>query len=196
MSVVAAALLAVLAQEAAGVELPPAPAAAPEAARVLIPEPAADRPVVERPESGPSLGSFLLASFLVLGLLVGAFVLLKRFGRNSRFLAGGGVIQVLARKPLGQRQEIFLVEVGPKVLVVGSTKEHLTTLGEIGAADDLAVLRAGLPKRGEDSARLAFRESLREGLREEETVPPAEKVYDSIAGELEEIRKTVKAWRA
>ena len=42
---------------------------------------------------------------------------------------------------------------------------------------------------------LVFRESLREGIREEEK-PGEARVYDSIVGELAEIRKTVRAWRA
>lgn len=153
--------------------------------------------LVDRPESGPTLGGFLIGSFVVVVLMTGLFVLLKRFGRGSRFLAGGGVISVLARKPLGQRQEVFLVEVGPKVFLVGSTRENLTTLGEFSNPDEVASLRANLPDRKEDSMKLAFRESLREGIREEEKPEPAAtRVYDSIAGELAEIRKTVKAWRA
>ena len=57
--------------------------------------------------------------------------------------------------------------------------------------------RANLPARKDDSMKLAFRESLREGLREEEKPEPAAaRVFDSIAGELAEIRKTVRAWRA
>jgi flagellar biogenesis protein FliO len=132
-----------------------------------------------------------------MALLVGLFLLLKRFGRGSRFLAGGGVISVLARKPLGQRQEVFLVEVGPKVFLVGSTRDTLSTLGEFSNPDEVAVLRANLPGRRDDSMKLAFRESLREGLKdEEEPQPAASRVYDSIAGELAEIRKTVKGWRA
>lgn len=215
------ALAAVLSQDpAVGPELPPEvaapappaleaapakapveeiPAPKPPAAKLVPPEEtkAAPQKLVDRAEDGPSLGGFLGGTIVVLALLVGLFVLLKRFGRGSRYLAGGGVISVLARKPLGQRQEVFLVEVGTKVFLVGSTREHLTTLGEFAHPDEVAVLRANLPGRKDDSMKLAFRESLREGLREEEDPKPATaRVYDSIAGELAEIHKTVRAWRA
>ncbi|HXX92712.1 MAG TPA: flagellar biosynthetic protein FliO, partial [Planctomycetota bacterium] len=153
--------------------------------------------LVDRAEAGPSLGGFVLGSLVVMALLVGLFVLLKRFGKGSRFLAGGGVISVLARKPLGQRQEVFLVEVGPKVFLVGSTRDTLSTLGEFSHPDEVAVLRANLPGRPADSMKLAFRESLREGIKEEEDPKPgAARVVDSIVGELAELRKTVQGWRA
>src|SRR5436309_1193070 len=51
--------------------------------------PVAPQKLVDRPEAGPSLGGFLGGSLVVVALLVGLFVLLKRFGRGSRFLAGG-----------------------------------------------------------------------------------------------------------
>jgi flagellar biosynthetic protein FliO len=175
-----------------------APAAAPPASppRIVPPpqEPPGARKIADRPEPGPSLGGFVFWSLFVLALLTGAFVLLRRLTRGSRFLGGGGVIQVLARKALGQRQEIFLVEIGTKVLVVGSTRDHLTALGEFAGPDDVAVLRASLPASG-GSMKAAFRESLSEGLREAEE-PAGDRLYDSIAGELAQIRRTVKAWRA
>ena len=189
---------------AVGPELPPfpPPAAVPQepvTAKLVPPpdlKPLAQK-LVERPEAGPSLGGFVGGSLVVMALLVGLFVLLKRFGRGSRFLAGGGVISILARKPLGQRQEVYLVEVGTKVFLVGSTRDHLSTLGEFSNPDEVAVLRANLPGRKDDSMKLAFRDSLREGLKdEEEPRPAAARVFDSIAGELAEIRKTVRAWRA
>jgi len=161
----------------------------------------ASRPLEDRSETGPGIGGFIVGSFAVLGLLGGAFLLLRRFGRNSRLLAGASAIKVLARKPLNQKQEIFLVEVGAKVFMIGSTRDHLSTLGEFAAPDEVAVLRANLPERKDDSVRREFHQSLRDGLRGEEggsadAPPREERVFASIADELAEIRKTVRAWRA
>jgi flagellar biogenesis protein FliO len=152
------------------------------------------KPLEDKVEPGPSLGGFVVGSFAVVGFLGVAFLLLRRFGKNSRLLGGAGAIRVLARKPLGPKQEIFLVEVGPKVFMIGSTRDHLSMLGEFAAPDEVALLRANLPGR-EDSQRGEFSQSLREGLRDEEA-PREEKVFASIADELAEIRKTVRAWRA
>jgi flagellar biogenesis protein FliO len=153
------------------------------------------RPLEERAEPGPSVGGFVVGSFAVVGFLGAAFLLLRRFGKNSRFLGAGGAIKVLARKPLGRTQEIFLVEVGGKVFMIGSTREHLSTLGQFASPDEVAMLRADLPERRDDSQRAEFSQSLREGIRGEES-PREEKVFASIADELAEIRKTVRAWRA
>jgi flagellar biosynthetic protein FliO len=186
---------------------PAAPEAPKPAAPVAIPveQPRrASRPLEEKPEAGPSMGGFVVGSFAVVACLGAAFLLLRRFGKNSRFLGGGNAIQVLARKPLGPKQEIFLVEVGAKVFMIGSTRDHLSTLGEFSAPDEVATLRANLPERRNDSHRVEFHQSLREGLREEEgpagtsakAGPREERVFASIADELAEIRKTVRAWRA
>jgi flagellar biogenesis protein FliO len=190
--------------------LPPASQIDPAASELSVPVPPKESPrllleapdrslsqkLVERPESGPSLAGFLFWSGVVLALMVGFFALLKRFGRASRFLAGGGVIHVLARKSLGSRQEIFLVEAGPKVFMIGSTREGLTTLGEFAGPDEVAALRGALPARKDPPMALAFRESLKEGLKEGERGPAEKPLYESIVDELAQIRKTVRAWRA
>lgn len=178
------------------------PVAPKAAVPILIPERKTEAPrisplLADRPEAGPSLGGFMVSSIFVLVLLVGAFMLLKRYGRHSKLLGGGDAIRVLSRKTLGQKQEVFLVEVGPRVFLVGSTREHLSTLGEFSNPDEVAALRAELPAaRGGVSERLSFRESLRDGLKAEEAPPKPEAAYASIADELAEIRKTVQAWRA
>src|SRR5262245_46104571 len=157
------------------VTLPPAlsakPAPEPASVRQAIPaeEPRrAPRPLEDRAEPGPSVAGFIVGSFAVVGLLGGAYLLLRRFGRNSRFLAGASAIKVLARKPLGPKQEVFLVEVGTKVFLIGSTRDHLATLGEFASPDEVAVIRANLPERKDDSLRREFHQSLRDGLRGEE----------------------------
>jgi len=178
----------------------PAPAPALGLPQTGISIPAQEPPRVSRPledhgEAGPSVGGFVVGSFAVVGLLGAALLLLRRFGKNSRFLGNGGAIKILARKPLGPKQEVFLLEVGARVFMVGSTREHLSMLGEFSGPDEVARLRAELPQRKDDSHRVEFRDSLREGLREEEA-PREERVFASIADELAEIRKTVRAWRA
>jgi flagellar biosynthetic protein FliO len=182
----------------------PAPAAdpVPAAPAVKLQEekavaiPAQDPPRVSRPledprvEPGPSLGGFFVGSAAVVVLLGGALVLLRRFGKNSRLLGNGGPIRILARRPLGPKQEVWLLEVGGRVILVGSTRDHLSALGEFRGPDEVAALRAQLPEQRSD-----FRESLREGLHEEEA-PREDRAFASIADELAEIRKTVRAWRA
>lgn len=212
---VAIAALAAFAQEPAGppseraespnpgVTVPPAQAVRPPAEATPSPAPVAipavdlprSRPLEERPEAGPGIGGFIGGSFAVVGCLGGAFLLLRRFGKHSRLLGNAGPIRILARKPLGSKQELLLIEVGPRVFMVGSCRDRLSTLGEFGSPDEVAALRASLPDRRDASHSAEFSQSLREGLREEEA-PREQRVFASIADELAEIRRTVRAWRA
>jgi flagellar biogenesis protein FliO len=176
---------------------PPSPAASP----VLIAEtrPAAKPSplLAERSEGGPSLGGFIASSVFVVALMLGGLLLLKRYGRRSRLLGGADAIKVLARRGLGQRQEVLLIEAGPRVFLVGSTRDQLSTLGEYSDPDEVSALLSGLPG---DTSRATFRQALREGLREEEAPAPApvraERTQSSVMDELAEIRRTVQAWRA
>jgi len=183
--------VSVPAAQAAPQAAPSEPAPVPVGIPAQAPPPRTGRVLEDRPEAGPSVGGFVVGSFAVVGLLGGALLLLRRFGKNSRFLGSGGPIQVLARKPLGPKQEVFLLEVGSRVFMIGSTRDHLSTLGEFSGPDEVAKLRAGLAPNGGAE----FRESLREGLRDQEA-PREERVFASIADELAELRKTVRAWRA
>jgi flagellar biosynthetic protein FliO len=163
--------------------------------------PAAEpRRLSERAESGPSLGGFVVASVAVVLLLGGAFWLLRRYGASSRLLGAGGPVQVLGRRPLGVRQELWVVAVGRRALVLGSTSSGLSTLAEITNPDELAALRAEAPERRADSERKAFADSLRREMKGEPLPAPAagaeDRAFETIAQELAEIRKTVHAWKA
>ena len=157
--------------------------------------PVRPRKLVERSSEGPKLGNFILWSSVVVVLLIGFFVVFRRFTRNSRLFGTNQSIDVIGKRGLGPRQAIFLVEVGGKVLVVGSTRENLSTLGEIQDREEIDSLRQtaqGSPNRD------IFRKSLNEGLREYEQEPVKKKSsrYTGLIEELSELKKTVGAWRA
>jgi flagellar biosynthetic protein FliO len=203
------ALLAVLALQEAEIQDLPAPGpaaveapAAEPARRIPADAPAAAEPrrLREVPETGPSLGGFVFASVVVVVLLGGAYWALRRFGASSRLLGTGGPIQLLGRRPLGVRQELLIVAVGRRALVLGSTSAGLSTLAEITNPDELAALRAEAPERRVDSERRAFGESLRREMKGEPLpaapAPSDDRAFETIAQELAEIRKTVHAWKA
>ena len=208
-----------------GMTPPPAPAADPAAAPAAdtLPDRVAAGPAVEAPvaapteeetkilaprspvgrsnqlladssEHGPSLVGFFFWTGVVMALLGATFWVLRRYAGKSRLL-GGGTMHVLARKGIAQKQEILLVEVGPRILIVGATRDRLAALGEFRDPDEIARLRADLEPRGGGTARRTFDQSLREGLREEER-PATTGVTASIVDELADIRKTVHAWKA
>ena len=83
-------------------------------------------------EVGSSLftGNYLLqvvgSLFLVIFVLLGVMVLLKRF--NTLGASTGGFIQVLASTPLGQRERAVLLQVGTDQILVGVAPGNVTTL--------------------------------------------------------------------
>jgi len=196
-------LLAALLQDSSNVPLPPE-ADRGEAARALeVPkDPASEGPrrpespaSLPRPADLPGLGGVAFWTLVVLAAIAGTFLLLRRWLRRTQFL-GAETVRILARKPLGPRQQVFLLEVGPKVFVVGSTRERLSTLGEFSVSEEVAAVRAASPVYEADSAERAFRESLSEGMREQQNPPALGPAYGSLFDELREIRKKVVSWKA
>ena len=124
------------------------------------------RKLVRRGDAGtPGAGTMVFWTLFVLALLGGLFVLLKRYVRRGNYL-GAGVIEILARKPLSQKHQIFLVEVGSKIFLVGAAKDRLVTLGEFSGPEEVAAIRSQNSSRKTDSVAGSFHTSLREGLRE------------------------------
>lgn len=171
------------------------PAAKEESRPLVAANPAGSRKLVDRPEAGPSLGGFLFWSSAVIALLIGAFLLFKRFARGSRLLRGAAAIDVLARRGLAPRQEMLLVEVAGRVLVLASTRERITTLSEIADADEIARLKARLA--GPEASKM-FGDTLKSGLRDfEKGEEPERKARsEGLFEELAALKKTVQAWRA
>ncbi len=79
----------------------------------------------------PSAAGIAGWTLAVLGLVAGAALVARKALRGSALIApAGGAIELLGRRPLGGRQDLYLVAIGKRVLLVGSTKDGLTTLGE------------------------------------------------------------------
>ena len=82
-----------------------------------------------KPGNWSTTGSSLL---VVLVLIAGGAYLLRRQGRRFAGLLPGGVIQVLGRRYIDQRNCLQLIRCGSKILVLtSSATQGLTTLSEI-----------------------------------------------------------------
>jgi flagellar biosynthetic protein FliO len=80
-------------------------------------------------------------------LVVGLAVLAARLLRwmSNPVPALGGTLQVLARVGLGSQQNLVLVGIGPKRLLLGVTPQQITVLAEL-TVDDLPVDANGASK--------------------------------------------------
>ena len=79
---------------------------------------------------------------LVIVLLLATRSVLKRFGGP---LTGGrpsGVLQVLARFPIGRGQHLVLLQLGRRIVLVHQAKTGMTSLSEVSDPDEVAQLLA------------------------------------------------------
>lgn len=81
-----------------------------------------------------------VALAIVLVVLLLLRTLLKRLARPARGGPRGGAIEVLARTAVPPRQQLLLVRVGRRLLVVGSSPAGLSTLAEIADPEEAAEL--------------------------------------------------------
>ncbi len=177
---------------AAGVEIPAellrdeAPAASPRLEELKKLE---NRPIGRDAASEPGLGGAIGATALVIALLLGAFLVLRKFLGRSRLFAPGTAVRVLARRPLAPRQEVILVEIGARVLVVGATRDSLCRLGEVTGAEEIAALRS---RCGVASAESGPVRTPRLAIEAPAQEPGGD--YSGVLEELTRIRTTVRDW--
>ena len=90
--------------------------------------------------------SSLLALIFVLGLLGGALVILRRWGRPA---AKGHHLEVVETVTLGPGKSLSMVAVGPRRLLLAATNDRITLVGELAAGDLNAA--TNLPEKNDDA---------------------------------------------
>jgi len=95
-----------------------------------------------------------------LAVVIGLIFLL-RWGGKKLFQSPGNMgstraVQVLARSPLSPRQQILLLRIGRRVIVVGDSGSQMNPLSEISDPDEVASLIGQLRDEKTESASRAF----------------------------------------
>jgi flagellar biosynthetic protein FliO len=93
------------------------------------------------PNLAVSAVKMLVALCVVLGLVVGVALLLKRATFRMRQVGGGG-ITVVSRVPLGPTQFLSVVDIAGEIVVLGVTEHSVTALSSIEDTSAIAQLRA------------------------------------------------------
>lgn len=125
-----------------------------------------DKPLKEGSDSNPSTGDWwqtLAALALVVGMILGLKKVLRRFGTHKVGVGPGGsrVVEVLSRTAVGSRQQVMLVRVGQRLLVVGAGSESLSTLAEITDPEEIAQLLGAAEQARANSLSNNFAKTLR-----------------------------------
>lgn len=148
-------------------------------------------------------------SLLALAAVVGLILLLAWGYRTalgttslslSRNPAGGGVMQVLARLSIAPRQGVVLLRVGPRLIVLGTGAERLTTLDVISDTETVAAISGQAAAVRPDSRSVEFRSmlqsqsDLRPDASEMDSEAPEDRTVlrlrDQLADTLQRLRKT------
>jgi flagellar biogenesis protein FliO len=112
---------------------------------------------------------------------------------------GAGILELAARLPLGPRQSVCLVRVGPRLVLIGLTGERISALDVIDDGDVTARLAAQAQQRRPDSHTAAFQRVLEEsaaGGPESPSAAPGpddsrlEQTRARLAGALARLRAT------
>lgn len=122
---------------------------------------------IPHPEPSPGTSAITeshgMESTRVAGALamVIALILLLRWGGRKLFVSPGAIgstraVQVLARSPLSPRQQIILLRIGRRVIVVGDSGSQMNSLSEITDADEVASLIGQLRDEKTESASKMF----------------------------------------
>jgi flagellar biogenesis protein FliO len=103
--------------------------------------------------TAPTDGIGFTRVLLSLVAVVGLILFLRWWGaklfKGQGTPHSGGVMQVIARAPIAPRQQLMMVRVGRRVVVVSNSAGQMTTLSEITDADEVAELLGQL-KRGRE----------------------------------------------
>jgi len=108
-------------------------------------------PLVEASSAVPDLWISILQTggmlLIVLGILVAALYLMKRFMHGRGAYGARGAVQVLASYYIGPKQRVVVIDVMGEKLVVGVTPQSINCLGKI-SGDAGVQLPDGMPTTG------------------------------------------------
>lgn len=127
--------------------------------------------------------SFIIWSLLIIGLIIVAWIILRKFTKGTHGFFSPGVINILARRKLSPSHEIYLVEIGPRLLLIGLTRDKLETLSEFANVDEVSSIKSRFASKG-------FQEVLKneKGEKEEDSTL-------KIKEQLKQIQSTVSSWQ-
>ena len=153
---------------------------------------------VQRPERG--LGSWSvwdsLPLLLVLALIGGVALVVKRSLPARRMLGGGGVLSVLARLPVSGKQSIMLVKMGRQLVLLGVSPENISSLGTVADPEQVAAMIGEIASSKKESMTKAFSQAFSEesnayaGPEEEGAESPSASGH--MKGLLDKVRSMTK----
>lgn len=146
---IVATLMAAAATWAAAPQVNPTPLEQRPLERGQVVQPS--QPATPPSSDGIGFGRLGLSLAAVVGL-----ILLMRWGGAKLFKGQGGpnsngVMQVVARAPIAPRQQLMLVRIGRRLVMVGNSGGQMTALSQITEDDEVAEVLGQLKRTGESA---------------------------------------------
>jgi flagellar biosynthetic protein FliO len=107
-----------------------------------------------------SLVSELWPLMVVLALIGGGAMFLKKYLPKSRLSVGSDVLRVVARTSVGPKQQLMLVKLGRRLLLLGVSPERMNALTTVDDPDQVAMLLGEAARAQPDSMTQAFAASI------------------------------------
>lgn len=176
--------------EAAGAEL-----AAPGRQAALA---ARDQRVVKRRTGAGTTWSFwdLAPMLAIVGLILVAALMVKRFLPGRRLFTGSGVLEIVARTPISNKQNLVLVKMGRRLVLLGVSPEQISTLCIVDDPQQVAMLLGEIVSGRPGSMAGAFADSFDEQAGAYQSEPaehdPAAVASSHVRGLLEKVRRLKK----
>jgi flagellar biosynthetic protein FliO len=145
----------------------------------------------------PWYHSGLLALGAVLALIFAVMIVVRRYVPSVRAMSGGA-LKVISRVHLSPKQSVALVQVGPRLILIGVTPDRLTPLGEISDPREVSDLRSRAGVGVDSATRAHFEEALASeaaqyeaARQEEEEALPVPEASDGPADGTHRVQETL-----
>ena len=97
--------------------------------------------------SMPSLWKTFVSLVIVLALIVGVTYLFKRFSLNSNRKSMPTGVEILARSSINPKQSLCLVQLGNRLVLLGQSPNHISSLQSIDDPDEIAQILGRLEQK-------------------------------------------------
>ena len=133
---------------------------------------------------------------VVLALIAGLGLVVKKYMPAKRMLTGAGVLDIVARLPMSGKQSLVLVRMGRRLVLVGVSPEQISSLSVVEDPDQVAAIVGEAARGRPDSISHAFEKALGDeaGAYAETTEGPdaAARAGGSVRSLLEKVRRFTK----
>ena len=152
-----------------------------------------------RVETGVRTMDLLWPLLIVLALIIGGAMVLRRWTPVAQRMPLRGGIQILGRQYLSGKQSVCLIRLGRRVICLGVTPESISTLAQIEDPDEIASLVAGVQSAAPQSftsifTRMATQPAPMAEDRADESVIPTTPTRTRAASQLHGLLARVQKW--